>query len=95
MNNVKENFVMQELYGISIILNVQPGEIYSCAAERGWWIRKKAIELIGRKMPNSVEVPPHSLVLEAIDLAVRYGAFWSNYKKCKSIYSPEIMKEIV
>jgi hypothetical protein len=97
MNNVTENFVIPELYGISIILKVGPGEIYSCASERGWWVRKKAIELIERKRPENASedaIPPQSLVLEAIDLAIRYGQFWYNYKKCKSIYADEIMKEI-
>ncbi len=95
MIRVKQKFVMPELHGISIVIDVMPGEIYSCACERGWWIRNKAVELIERAKNAKKTQITQSFVFEAIDLAVRYGQFWSNYKKFNSKYPLEIMTEII
>lgn len=97
MESAKQKFIVPELYGISIVLDILPGETYNCISERGWWTREKAIELIERRRPKDVSetaLPSKELVFDAIDLAVRYGQFWHIHKTCKSIYPKEIMKEI-
>lgn len=87
-------FVMPELYGISIIVPLLPGEIYVDASIRGWWIRNKANEIIKRLSTFDDNTPKIDIVCDALQQAMRLSFFWMANKKYGSKYCETIMNQI-